>query len=666
MKHLSYEEFKKIIFESLEEAGMPPKPLGGAPKPLGSAPKPLGGAPKPLGGPSPINMGKQGPSPIGIAQTQQQNIPQNAPLIQQSSADDDDVTFSGKATKEGWHPGVPFAKYDNFYETQVSAEQDQTVLKLWIDYVHNIHAQRFTDILNKQFGDVVYAKKEAKANIPVDEKKNFMYYIKVIIRPGKNDDFINDVDAIVNALYSMPSPKTTLTKFKAKYDPSFKNEFITRIKDMVKKIPNEQEIEEVNMRIADNWVELLSTMKDPATMQKLGNISGFIASSLSNASANNTMSDVRGDNGFDAGHQLSFRNKIQVFAQDPNATFVTQEFQWRKWGHEVIDPSKFILVTVPSKKKVTSGDRDMGAKRAGFAGGYDEYKTRSRRGELQGGERHAVKMNSQFLSSDNVFFYTVKMYDVSNTRVIPGMTSQFLDGPNQERNLSNNLLGIPNAAAKTFNGTAAPAAVPASAPSNGISNTQIKDLSDSLIWVVNRKVTNSPKITGNPEKDIINYAYAYSQYLLEKVFHIAKKETAEAFSQGFTAAVAIAFGIRDDTAAAYLNSALNNRGRDSTLKQLIVQWFDEYSDLLEAVYIDMEKKLKSKGGNKVTKKVVEEDDTMQSASIPSIRPVPFEKFKELCGITDETKEYEEMDNEETDLIQESFFSLLDKMEKYGV
>lgn len=674
MKQISSDYLRQIINEAVNEtfseAGAPTplgghKPLGGptplnAPKPL-NGPTPLGG-PKPLGSPTPLG----GPKPVSGQQAQ---------AIPQASGSDDSVTFSGKKTNNGFWPGVSSCKYENFYETSDPNEQDQQVLKIDIDFIHNVTAQRWINELNQKFSNIIYVTKiqkpwlakKVKSKAEQDEVKNFLYLVRIIVRPGKNTDFVNIADTIIDTLYKMPQVNNKMTGFSVKYDPSFEDEFITRIRDMVKKTPTAQEIEEVNMKIADNWTELLANMKDPAIQQKLGNISGIIASSVSAAQAR---ADVKGDNGFDAGHQLSFRNKMQIFAQDPNATFVTQEFQWRKWGHEVIDPNKFIIITHPSRKKVDVNDKDAGAKRSGFAGGNDEFKMRKKRGELQGGEIHAVKMNTQYASSDDVFFYPIKVYDVANTRVIPGAKSKFLDGPDQERNLSNNILGIPNAAAKAA-GVATDASgaaqIPVSTTNDGTNNPQVQEIRDSLVAIVKSKVqASTPQETGNAERDIVNYAYAYANFLLKTAFQgISKPETQEAFSQGFTAAVAIAVGIQDDAAANYLSKALQNRGKDSTLKQLIVQWFDEYTDLMEWVYKDVVKKMKVNKAKAPAKKVVEEDGLGMSAA-PQIKPVSFGEFEELCGVEEDGQSmYEEQDDYVGDnAIKESFFALLDRIEEH--
>lgn len=672
MKAINSDYLRRVINEAVSEMmgeATPPTPIkGGAPRPIkGGAPMPIkGGAPKPIGG-GPAPIGKPaGPAPVGGNAAQSLN-PNNPPVITPTPTADLGL-FNGGPTKNGFRPGIIEAKYENFYETQDPNMQDKEVLKIYMDYVHNIHAQRYVDALNKQFPDVLHATKVSKNNVPKDVAKNFMYAIKLIALPDQTDEFIQKIPDIVDLLYQFKTVNK-MTKVSFVYDETFRDEFKQKFADIAEKTPNEKDIEEANMRIADTWMDLLSTLKDPATLNKLNSINGAIYPMASAAASRNTQApDTFGDNGFESGHALSFRNRMQVFAQDPNATFVTQKFAWEKYyNHEVIDPTRFILVTIPSHKKVDLSDRDKGAQKAGYAGGYDEFKTRKKRGELQGGELHAVRMNAQKASNDDVFFTTVKMYDVANTRPIPGMQSKFLPGAGQLRDLENNVMGIPNAAARKA-GVAPVAAAPIPQTTSNGSNDQVQLIKDSLVAIVKKEVQSStPAETGNAERDIVNYAYAYAKFLLATAFQgISKPETQEAFCQGFVAGVAVAVGIEDPQAANYLQSALANRGKDSTIKQLIVQWFNEYVDLMDAVRIDVQKKLIRMAKPKAGQKVVEEmDEEGLGTTNVNIKPLSLGQFEELFGITDDGL-YEEQDDEIEDMqLQESFFRFLDSMEGYG-
>lgn len=643
MRYLNLNDFGRIIQEAISKTmneAMPPKPIG-VPKPIG-APNPIG-APKPIGAPSPIN-----------------NIPQNAPLIQ--GTPDTSKPFKGGPTKNGIRVGVADAKYEKFFETSDPNETDKEVFKIWLDYVSDTQAQRWINLLNQKFGNVVFADKILK---PKSEKSSgFSYFIKLIARPGKTKEFVSEIPNIIDSLYTFPTVKNRMTGFSVSYDDTFKDELIKRMQDFVDKSVSEDEIQQVNIKIADNWLSLLSDLKNPATMKKLGGISGIVYSTASNKyNTEINGENVKGDNGKAAGHQLSFRNKAEIFAQDPNATFVTQAFVWEKiFNHEVIDPNKYILVTVPTNNKnVTKADRDAASKKAGYQGGYDEFKTLKKRGEVSGGEEHAVRMNANIHANGTPMFKAVKMYDVANTRPIPGLESKFFAGPNQEKNLENNILGIPNAAAKSAVSTVS---APIPTTDNSSSNENIDIIRDSLMAVVMHEIGTVPQSTGNAERDVVNYAYAYAKFLLKTAFQgISKPETQEAFCQGFTAAVAYSLNIEDAQAANYLQNAINNRGKDSTIKQLIVQWHNEYVELLDAVTKDVYKKMKQI--KTPVKKVVEEEIVENGITVPEIKIMPLDKFEEMFGVDDEQIYEEQEDIIDNNVLKESFFAFLDKMDPYG-
>ena len=698
MKQISSDFLKQAINEAINEmfGEAAPVPLrggnaGGPPTPL-KAPTPLRGG-NAGGPPMPLNKGVGAPTPLGGNGAALS--PQNPPLLSTTGADD--MSFKGEKTKNGFRPGVNDCKYGNFFETLDPNMQDETVLKIDFDYIHNLTAQRWVDILNKQFGNVLLAKKsekpwlankKMKTKEEVDENNNFKYFIRVCILPGKNDDFLNIADQIIDTLYQMPKVVNRMTKFTVSYDPGFETELIQRVKDIVRKTPTDKEIEEVNIRIADSWVDLLSQMNDIQVRQKLGNINGFIANApATNSAANKNIprGAVAGDNGFAAGHQLTAANAFQIYLQDPNATFVTQEFPWRRSGHEVIDPTKFILVTVPSKKKTTADDIDKGARGAGFAGGKDEFDTRNKRGELGGGNVFAVRMNAQKISKDNVFFYTIKMYDVANTRVMPGMTSKFLEGPGQDINLKDNLLGIPNAAARTAGYVPNTIATAAQAiSSDGSSNPHIAIIRDALFDVAISYGADVPSKTNNPDEDIVNCAYAYAEKLLSKGFQgISVSDTQKAFCDGFTGALAICVGVKSDTARMHLEKAREANGKDSKLSHLIIQWGDELGELLNKVVRKTQELLaarKQVAAKKTAQpvaapaaaqpaqntqaNVIEEGEGVDANSL-GIHIMSAEEFANLLGVNPNENDLYEEENDfvSDETIKESFFSFLDRMEK---
>ena len=266
-------------------------------------------------------------------------------------------------------------------------------------------------------------------------------------------------------------------------------------------------------------------------------------------------------------------------------------------------------------------------------------------------------------------FEYIKMYDVANTRPIAGTESRFLPGPNQTRGLENNLIGIPNAAAKSLLATNQAPDKAQADTDDTFGNDNIDMVRDGMAIVVQRALGGAcPQQTGDPNRDIVNYAYAYAKNLLLTAFQgISKPETQEAFCQGFTAGVAYSLGVVNAQAADYLSKALANRGKDSTIKQLIYQWFNEYVELLTDVEKEVVKMLnKTKNAPAPLKKVVEEElDEAVATDNLGIDIMSFDEFCDFMFGGNDNGIYEEQDDKiSNEVLQESFFRFLDKMDLY--
>lgn len=654
---------RKIVMEAVDSAingapkvlggGAPPKILGGA-----NAPKILGGGLKKAAGNAP-----QGPKVLGA------NKPQQAQSAQPAA---NGTTMTWGVTKKGIHPQIIRSCYENFYETQDPSQTDKEVLKVYINYIADMNSGYVAADLNKNYPDIIFAVTKRDATLTGDNPEGFSKILLLIARPGKTDEFKKLIPYITDLIWQSKQSARAANNGRKKlvYDPDFKDEFKTLLMDSTNGAVTEEEKEEVKLRIAETWMELLSDLKNPETQRKIGSITGIISSSAAQGAGRADVNgiNVRGANGFAAGHQLSYDNKVEIFLQDPNATCVFPEETWRKFGHEVIDKSKWIMVTIPSWKSTTKADKDKAAQACGYQGGWDEVKMRNKRGELSVPEVAAVKVMAQYVSTSNVFFYAVKEYDVANTRVINGQKSTFLPGPDQVKGLENNLLGIPNAAAGRLSQPVT------STSDDGTANTQadtstpnerIDLIRDAVIAVIRSEMQSSgPNETGDPNKDIVNFAYSYAEFLLG-TSNISKPETQEAFKQSFAASVAAACGVNSPDAANYLANALANRGKDSTLKQMVITWYQEYKDLMKEVKKEVESKMKVAAKSApVMKNVVEETIDEYGVDNTGIRIASFDEFGKFFGLSDELYEEQE-DLMPINEAKNDFFTLLDKMDGYG-
>ena len=685
MKQIDSESLRRIISESvnevLKEAGAPVPVGGGAPKPVGGGmPRPVGGGmPKPVGGGAPKPVGGGAPSPV--ASSDQGNA-------DQSNAAQEDT--SGGVDKNGYHkPGILTAKYEPFYETVDPAQADQEVFKIWFTYINSQACARFVSLLNQKYGDIIFAPQplhDKTCQIPKSLKKGDgsnvesgfdKYWVKIVVRPGKTDEFIKAVPDIVDDLYgifdtmfSKPKKKNPFggsfqgNAGKIAYDPSYKQTFAQYIIDFVNKTPTPEEVQTVNMKIAQNVRELLMHLNDPAVQQKIGMLRTIITSptrrQLKNFIQNHKLTD---DGGKVAGWLMSERNAIRVLAQKPNATYIAQEHIWRKWGHEVIDPTDFVLVNMPTSWKTHDEKAfDRACKEFGFAGGAADYRYKKKTGaiSLSSQQQAALDHYENLYNPEKTNFGYFKFYDISNTRVIPGFESSFLPGDQQEPGLADNLQGAVNAAAGG-SGVFQQADVQntdTDAPSTSANPEEVEAFRDALKAVVLSVTPGSPSGLGvSAERDIVLLAYHYADFLQKTQYKQMIPETAELFKKGFAAGIATSIGITDTEGANYLATALSAQGKDASISQLAAKWFQDYYELL----IDVQKEIEKTGVSKKKsyKNVVEEDSLNESGGI---RILSFDEFKSLLGINDADGYAVQNDAPNMRQLKESFFSFLDKMD----
>lgn len=685
MKQIDSESLRRIISESvnevLKEAGAPVPVGGGAPKPVGGGmPRPVGGGmPKPVGGGAPKPVGGGAPSPV--ASSDQGNA-------DQSNAAQEDT--SGGVDKNGYHkPGILTAKYEPFYETVDPAQADQEVFKIWFTYINSQACARFVSLLNQKYGDIIFAPQplhDKTCQIPKNLKKGDgsnvesgfdKYWVKIVVRPGKTDEFIKAVPDIVDDLYgifdtmfSKPKKKNPFggsfqgNAGKIAYDPSYKQTFAQYIIDFVNKTPTPEEVQTVNMKIAQNVRELLMHLNDPAVQQKIGMLRTIITSptrrQLKNFIQNHKLTD---DGGKVAGWLMSERNAIRVLAQKPNATYIAQEHIWRKWGHEVIDPTDFVLVNMPTSWKTHDEKAfDRACKEFGFAGGAADYRYKKKTGaiSLSSQQQAALDHYENLYNPEKTNFGYFKFYDISNTRVIPGFESSFLPGDQQEPGLADNLQGAVNAAAGG-SGVFQQADVQntdTDAPSTSASPEEVEAFRDALKAVVLSVTPGAPSGLGvSAERDIVLLAYHYADFLQKTQYKQMIPETAELFKKGFAAGIATSIGITDTEGANYLATALSAQGKDASISQLAAKWFQDYYELL----IDVQKEIEKTGVSKKKsyKNVVEEDSLNESNGI---RILNFDEFKSLLGINDADGYAVQNDAPNMRQLKESFFSFLDKMD----
>lgn len=652
MKQISNATFERLIKESISQFLREAGPVG-------------------LGGAAPAGLG--GSAPAGLGGTAPQGLGGSAPAAQKGAA-----MAGGKMKNGTFRPKIAYAWYESDWQNKTSGQTNEDVdevLKIGIDYIYDQHQYVLIDEWAKKYSDIFTAQSIRMRSAEKGEPKT----LEIDVKSGKDEEFkkiIPDVVASIEALNGKQFKYNKLIDNKSlAYDVAWFPQLEQILIDSVNKAPSKSDMNAIKDRIANTWIELLSNMQDPSTLQKMGQIGGMVYSNTS-ATLSGDKSNTFGDNGFSAGHQLSFANKVEVFAQDPNATFVTQEWVWRDmFNRTIINPNDKIIINKPTTRKPTDPDAfEKACVKCGYASAR-EFKAQKKAGNVGQSALWAVYAAYNMLNTADTAFRPVIVYDYANTQLIQGMPDIF----NEKPGLVDNLKGIPNKAALSADRDLAASAGKQFTPGTmqKITDSETEAIRDILKALLSSKGISVPSNIGqgNVGDDIVKLGYAYGNFLVNSgAYNFSKDEYKEAFRQAFAAAVAATYGFETAEGAQYLRQVLRNRGTDTELKTMVNLFFEEYKELISQVnseLVKMSKKLKKAGvASAKTSNVAEEvefEEVSESGmnGFAPVSPLSAKQFYAFFGMGEGLNEeecVEQNDIEAPDTIKESFFRMLDKIE----
>lgn len=672
MKQINSDILRQIINEAVSEIvnegptplGNGPKPLGGGPTPLGNGPKPLGGGPKPLGG---LNA----PKPLG------------KPGAGQAAQGANSDLKSGKMKDGTFLPRVEYAYYEKWWEDEnpntATSDEDDEILKIGLNYIYDQHIPYLLDKWGQQYSDIFTAQ-----GIRNKDKGGPGRHIQIRVKPGKEQDFEQVIPAMFEDIKSLSETvgkvnKKTGQLVPAKNTCKYSVDLFPKVEQMVidyiHKAPSKNDTNAMEMKIAQTWKELLSNMQDPATLQKLQNIGGAIYSTTSATLSGN--GDTIGKDGFSAGHQLSMQNRLEIFSQDPNATFVTQEFVWRDlFNRKIVDPNQKIIITKSENRKPKDAAAfEKACINCGFSGSA-EFSAKQKSGNLSTQQLWAVRAAYNKLNPADAFFVKVVAYDYANTELMTDDNGNPLEDVfNNTPGLSDNIKGIPNQAAARADQQLAQQTGQqfVQGKMQTLSDPETEEISKIIAALTSQKAGRTAGSSGNVGDDIVNNSYIYASILANGI-NFSKPEYEEAYKQSFAAAVAATYGFTTQKGAAYLRQVLANRGVDKELSTMINLFFSEYKAFIVEINRNLAmiaKKLKKSGVqvtapvSSVQQSVNEEGDTAEQTNLHSVNPLTPEQLSNVLGVPAElfTGGYEIQDDvPQQQELQESFFNMLDRIE----
>lgn len=641
------------------------KPSGGLGGGLG---KPTGG----LGG----GLGK----PAGGKFSGTSNLVGNNASVKQFSTE-------GGILKNGEHlPKVLNARFEKWHEAENpnrdTATNDDEILKVDIGYIYPQHVEYLKSLWEQNYADVFTPEW-------IGRGKDYMEFR---VKPDKEQDFINAVPQIFNDIASLSEvdPKfykkkgwdLRKTPKKCVYKTDAFDDKVAETIDYVTKAPSKYEMERRDFNIATTWKELLTHMEDSSTLKKLQGIGGMVYSTQSATLSGSNQAPDAGNpydkRGRKVGHVISYLNKIEISFQDPNAEFVTQEWVWRDmYNRRIIDKSKTIIITKPTTRKPRNPQAFEKACIMCNYGSANDFYDQKKRGELSLPQIWAVQAQYNKLNPADTMFGPVIVYDVKNTELMTDENGNPLpDKFNDEVNLSNNILGIPNAV------TDAADQQLAQQLGQRFVQGEMQELTDDELSEINNTIAAKASMeagtsqrTGNIGDDIVSNCYRLAKVKAAGIT-FSKDEYEEAYCQAFACAVAATYGFPSQKGAKYLSACLSNKGNtDKELSTMIQLFFAYYKRFVSEINYELAKKAKvmKKSGAKLSapvsniQKVVEEDgvDMAQTAEFKPVQPLTPAQLSGVLGVPAEmfTGEYEAQNDGMTNQqLQESFFGLLDRIE----
>ena len=262
----------------------------------------------------------------------------------------------------------------------------------------------------------------AKPHNGVAPKDGDDFVLDIIVNADRLEDFKAAIPTIIEKLRKSKSwPKT-----KDNPDGGYKEEFLKVIENKlyrgIESIPSSKELNDTREVMTQNWRNMLNKINDPEVRKRLIKKSFYYTKNI---------------NGEVKGVELSDRNINYVLMQRPDATFVTNAYTWFEYFNRTIrSGAKYILVSKPSYIFATKEQRDAIANEYYGMNYKEAYKKFSEKGENMQQFDHGISKGITKKYGVNNYYYE-KVYDISDTELIPGKKDVFFEKIGVKANVNN-------------------------------------------------------------------------------------------------------------------------------------------------------------------------------------------------------------------------------------
>lgn len=526
-------------------------------------------------------------------------------------------------------------------------------LTVRINNIHAVHQNALMSEWVQKYGQIFttranQAQKMGNAASPLD----------IMVAPGQEDAFVKIVPDLVQDIANLNGVKNM------SYDTNYLNGLQLSILGRIDEAPTEEDLIKAQERQRTSLKDILLKLSDPDFTKKLGFVGGVSVNSYSN------IKDIV-KQGNSIGWRISPLNQLMVLSYLPTATFVTNAWTWEHvFNREVIDESQFALeVKVSNDKPKDVNSRIQACAQLGYIdtqntsrNPWDVYK--SIYSQLSQSQRIAVEFLANIINPNEGHYIRQKVYDISNTRLMAGKPDVW----NEEVNFADNIRGIPNAKAQEYlsssNGESATTINPQQVQWKPKGEEEIGDIIESLSAICARHCGKTPNaVAGDSLGDTIaHFAEFYAQYYVCPNRQIVKNELVTATCNAFAIGLASIYGFSVQRRGNQLSGALKDPKFQSTLNDL---WQD-FMDLVAELNTDLLKKSNQKKKASMAKTATPVAESIEETNMG--KNITFKDFANLIinggnVPSDGVVEEEIVDDVPVESIQESFFKMLDKIER---
>lgn len=351
---------------------------------------------------------------------------------------------------------------------------------------------------------------------------------------GKSLFLVVKANMLDNFLNTIPSIEQKMNELEH-YNTESLNAFFVKVKDIIEQTPTAKDKEKNTENINKTWKDLLQTLKDPKVREKFL----LLQTTPTFAKLFNESNLI-----------LSPNNVRRVLLSDPQATFVTNIVTWRNtFNREVIDTSQFVMIKRVDNNAISSKVMDR-LPEVKAQGGWRTL-CKKYHNNLDCGVLYGLIKKARKTFNLGELFYESKVYDVRNTRLIPGMEDKFLTVPGLVNNLSGEInQGAMALKTKEYEEKNEP--MPdLNAKTDGVSERKLTIFKNNLMKMCETKGLKVIDL-GNDADTILECAYQYALNA-SSALNILKDSNKQQFAASLALVVAHSLGIDSQLMRKYMN-----------------------------------------------------------------------------------------------------------------